>query len=149
DYPCPSGGCLLTDKTFAKKVRDLLAYKKDLTMKDLQVLKVGRHFRHDGVKLIVSKNEAENLKLKNFIQPGDTFLEPMNFTGPAALVCGAEKNNAAGMIGMAGSLILRYASAKAKDVENTEIKATSDDSTFTFVASERINEAAAEKIRVC
>ena len=149
DYPCPSGGCLLTDKTFAKKVRDLLAYKKDLTMKDLQVLKIGRHFRHDGVKLIVSKNEAENLKLKNFIQPGDTFLEPMNFTGPAALVCGAEKNNAAGMIGMAGSLILRYASAKAKDVENTEIKATSDDSTFTFVAPERINEAAAEKIRVC
>ena len=65
--------------------------QKDLTMKDLQVLKVGRHFRHDGVKLIVSKNEAENLKLKNFIQPGDTFLEPMNFTGPAALVCGAEK----------------------------------------------------------
>ena len=73
----------------------------------------------------------------------------MNFTGPAALVCGAEKKNAADMIGMAGSLILRYASAKAKEVEKPEIKAVSHESAFTFAISERMDETAAEKMRIC
>ncbi|HEY5996196.1 MAG TPA: hypothetical protein VIU29_04205, partial [Candidatus Deferrimicrobiaceae bacterium] len=38
DYPCPAGGCLLTDKTFAIKVRDLFAHSGEVTMADLNLL---------------------------------------------------------------------------------------------------------------
>nr|MDO8081136.1 hypothetical protein [Candidatus Freyarchaeota archaeon] len=68
DYPCPSGGCLLTYKEFANKVRDLFKHKKRVTLKDIELLKVGRHFRLGENKFIVGRNEAENkilLRLKN------------------------------------------------------------------------------------
>jgi tRNA U34 2-thiouridine synthase MnmA/TrmU len=66
DYPCPAGGCMLTDKTFAIKVRDLFANESDVTMADLNLLKVGRHFRMpDGRKVVVSQNEALNARLES------------------------------------------------------------------------------------
>ncbi len=46
NYPCPAGGCLLTCKEFASKLRDLFAHKTRVTLKDVSLLKVGRHFRH-------------------------------------------------------------------------------------------------------
>ena len=39
DYPCPSGGCLLTDKCFGNKIRDLFDHKKTISMNDLMRLK--------------------------------------------------------------------------------------------------------------
>jgi tRNA U34 2-thiouridine synthase MnmA/TrmU len=68
NYPCPSGGCLLTYKEFANKVRDLFKHKRSVTLKDVELLKVGRHFRLGESKLIVGRNETENkilLRLKN------------------------------------------------------------------------------------
>lgn len=65
DYPCPAGGCLLTDKTFSVKVKDLLDHCPSPDMADLHLLKVGRHFRMpDGRKVIVGRDEAENRKLE-------------------------------------------------------------------------------------
>ncbi|MBI5575020.1 MAG: hypothetical protein HY896_01510 [Deltaproteobacteria bacterium] len=65
DYPCPAGGCLLTDKTFSIKVRDLLEHSPSPDMTDLNLLKVGRHFRMPGgEKVIVGRDEAENRKLE-------------------------------------------------------------------------------------
>ncbi|HEY3489669.1 MAG TPA: hypothetical protein VGK27_06070 [Candidatus Deferrimicrobiaceae bacterium] len=66
DYACPAGGCLLTDKTFAIKVRDLFAHESEVTMADLNLLKVGRHFRmKDGRKVVVSQSEEANLRLES------------------------------------------------------------------------------------
>ena len=45
DYPCPSGGCLLTDKEFSKKICDLIKHIGDLKLRDVNLLKIGRHFR--------------------------------------------------------------------------------------------------------
>ena len=65
DYPCPAGGCLLTDKTFSVKVKDLLDHSPAPDMTDLNLLKVGRHFRMPGgEKVIVGRDEAENRKLE-------------------------------------------------------------------------------------
>ncbi len=109
DYPCPSGGCLLTDKIFSKKVRDLIFNKKDVSKKDLALLKSGRHFRYNGVKIVMGKNESDNAKLKNLVQPGDTLVEPSGFPGPVAIVAG-EIDDA---IAFAGGLIVKYALDKA------------------------------------
>ncbi|MBI5327972.1 MAG: hypothetical protein HZB80_06755 [Deltaproteobacteria bacterium] len=111
NYPCPSGGCLLTDKIFSKRVKDLLDNKKDVTTEDLQILKIGRHFRlNNETKIVIGRDEAENKRLGNLVQPGDTLLEPLDFAGPTAMICGPVKN---GTHSLAGRMILRYAGEKA------------------------------------
>ena len=110
DYPCPSGGCLLTDKIFSKKVRDLLDHKEEITTKDLQLLKTGRHFRFKGVKVVVGRDEADNLRLRNLTQEGETLVEPINFPGPNAIVAGTMDE---ATFDFAIGLILRYSASKA------------------------------------
>ena len=45
DYPCPAGGCRLTEPGFARRMRDLVAHRMDFDLNDVSLLKVGRHFR--------------------------------------------------------------------------------------------------------
>lgn len=128
NYPCPSGGCLLTDKIFSKRVRDLLDNKKEVTMKDLHLLKTGRHFRlNKDVKIVIGRDEADNKKIKNLIQADDTLIEPLGFAGPTGLICGLPKN---GTDFIAGRMILRYAGTKA-DGKRT-LKLSKDSETTTF-----------------
>src|SRR3989338_5610513 len=71
DYPCASGGCLLTDPEFAKKVKDLLI-RQELNLHNVELLKVGRHFRiSTKVKLIVGRDELENERLINLSKEDD------------------------------------------------------------------------------
>ena len=80
DYPCPAGGCLLTDPGFAKRMKDLMLHKPDFSLNDVHLLKVGRHFRlSDGVKLVVGRNEEENQKIETFAQEGDYFIQGLRF----------------------------------------------------------------------
>jgi len=74
DYPCPAGGCLLTDPGFAKRIKDLMDHDIDFSTNDVHLLKIGRHFRFSGeVKLVVGRNEEENQKNPDFAQRGKTF----------------------------------------------------------------------------
>lgn len=144
DYPCPSGGCLLTDKIFSKKVRDLLVNKQDVTKKDLVLLKAGRHFRFEGLKIIIGRNESDNIKVKNLIQPGDTLIEAVDFPGPVALICGNATEKAREF---AGSLVVKYALEKAG--EHRKFRATHDNNTEEFEVKEPASEAMIEESRVC
>lgn len=148
DYPCPAGGCLLADKIFAKKVRDLLDHNPAPTTKDLLALKTGRHFRARGVKIIVGRDEADNKRLINLTQPGQTLVEPCDFPAPAAL-CSALLDNSTGEImELAAGLIIRYTSASKLGV-GPRLKATCDGSSSTFDAPGPLDEATVEEIRIC
>lgn len=69
-YPQPAGGCLLTDPAFSKRLKDLMEYKPDFDLKDVKLLKIGRHFRlSSSAKLIVLRKKDEKDILK------DLFLE--------------------------------------------------------------------------
>ncbi|RMG60734.1 MAG: hypothetical protein D6713_02045 [Deltaproteobacteria bacterium] len=83
NYPCPAGGCLLTDKGFARRVKDLLDHKEDPDTPDFNLLKIGRHLRlPTGEKLIVPRNEAENRRIE-FLGRGRLVLaRPDGFPGP-------------------------------------------------------------------
>ena len=59
-YPSPAGGCLLTCREYANKLRDLFKHKKHCSMADAALLSVGRHCRLGESKIIVGRNEAEN-----------------------------------------------------------------------------------------
>jgi len=73
-YPQPAGGCLLTDPAFSKRLRDLMEYKPNFDLKDVKLLKIGRHFRlSSSAKLIILRKKDEkdilkDLSLKEFVQ---------------------------------------------------------------------------------
>lgn len=85
DYPCPSGGCLLTDPEFAKRLRDLLSHN-ELNLENIELLKIGRHFRlKEDAKLIVGRNEKENGLLEVLAKEKDYLFWPPEAAGPTAL----------------------------------------------------------------
>ena len=111
DYPCPAGGCLLTDKNFAAKVRDALQHE-GLFLKDIPLHKIGRHFRlADGCKLVVGRDERENSRIEKLVQNDDIVLAPADVPGPSALLRG--KNLSGDSVNIAGSVIASYCKADA------------------------------------
>jgi len=89
DYPCPAGGCLLTEKVMASRLRDLFSYLPDYDMLDLYLLTIGRHFRlNPGLKIIIGRNQMENERIGILAKPGSVLFCPMGFRGPTALARG-------------------------------------------------------------
>ena len=115
DYPSPSGGCLLTDKEFAARIRDLFEHKENVTTRDLSLLKLGRHFRRGSSKIIVGRNEEENKLLLALKKPDDYLFEVPGFGSPITILEGSKRREA---IELAARLTARYsdAGARAKEV---------------------------------
>jgi tRNA U34 2-thiouridine synthase MnmA/TrmU len=107
DYPCPAGGCLLTNEGYANKVRDLIKYN-ELTLENIVFLKIGRHFRVGPYsKLIVGRDEKENLKLLDMAKDGDFVFEPSEeIKGPVAIGRGEFKDEK--QIELSISIVGRY-----------------------------------------
>ncbi len=85
DYPCAAGGCLLTDPQFAKRVKDLITHD-ELNLNNVELLKIGRHFRFSKqAKLVVGRDEKENQRLADLIKDGDYLFMPLEIAGPTAL----------------------------------------------------------------
>ncbi len=88
DYPCPAGGCLLTSEGFANRIRDLVESGQRLTLRDVNLAKVGRHFRVSPTcKVVVGRNQKENEQLERFVE-GNTILRPHSTRGPLTLAVG-------------------------------------------------------------
>jgi len=61
DYPSPAGGCLLTEKGFSRRLKDLLSSRTHVETEELELLRMGRHFRlAPQTKLVVGRNRKEN-----------------------------------------------------------------------------------------
>jgi hypothetical protein len=105
-YSPPAGGCLLTDKGFSNRVRDLLSHCEDVQPEDLKLLGIGRHLRvRPGLKLIVGRREEENGQLLKLATRGILFI-PRDFPGPTVLAQGLPDENEIVVI---GKIIRRYA----------------------------------------
>jgi tRNA-specific 2-thiouridylase len=111
DYLSPSGGCLLTDPGFSKRVEDLLKHDV-LTLENIEPLKVGRHFRlSKNVKAIVGRNEEENKQILKLAKKDDVLIEMAQFPGPICLVRGKPKKEE---IRIAASITARYSKGKQR-----------------------------------
>ncbi|MBU1045394.1 MAG: hypothetical protein KJ915_13490 [Candidatus Omnitrophica bacterium] len=87
EYPNPAGGCLLTDKGFSNRLRELLAKNSEPEIRDLQLLSVGRHFRlADTYKLILGRNQTENQKIENYSTEDDYLLTVKDTPSPYCLL---------------------------------------------------------------
>ncbi|MBU1706220.1 MAG: 7-cyano-7-deazaguanine synthase [Pseudomonadota bacterium] len=100
DYPCPAGGCLLTDPDIAGRLRDLFAHVPGYAHRDLVLLNIGRHFRlSPRLRIILGRSQEENEKLVALAAPGDVVFTPENFRGPTALALGESDPATEGTIG--------------------------------------------------
>ena len=87
NYAPPAGGCLLTDATFTKRLRDLFSREEDRQIRDIELLKYGRHFRiNDNCKIIVGRNKADNTALQTLVREEDLVLFMAGFPGPQVIV---------------------------------------------------------------
>lgn len=107
-YAC--GGCLLTNSGFTRRMEDYLEYSKQYKMKDMHLLKLGRHFRYKNSKIIVGRNKYENKKLIQLKNPKDIIMEVENVPGPITVVHGKLNDD---ILSFAAKLTLRYS-----DVQN-------------------------------
>jgi len=141
EYPCPAGGCLLTYREFADKLRDLFSHKKRVSLKDIQLLKVGRHFRFGKNKIIVGRNEAENKVLLQARLPSDYCFEVPNCGSPVTVLQGPKTKET---IEKAAALTAFYSDKKDREVPVKFGKANLDKS-ITVSPSSREE---VEKLRV-
>ncbi|MDR0492536.1 MAG: hypothetical protein LBH74_02705 [Nitrososphaerota archaeon] len=114
DFPCPSGGCLLTYTEYAKKIRDLLTHKKRTTLADITLLRIGRHFRIGKNKIITGRDETENKTLKTRQTKNELAFELSDIVGPITLLQGPKTKKA---IKTAAQITAFYSDAKTSEVK--------------------------------
>jgi tRNA-uridine 2-sulfurtransferase len=109
NYPCPAGGCLLTEVSFVSKVRDVFDHAESLNLRDFRMLKVGRHFRiGPRTKVIIGRDEADNHLLEHAVQAGEATLRWLEGSSPLGLVTGAIDP---ALLETAAGILLRYTKA--------------------------------------
>ena len=107
--PNAGGGCLLTDPQFGVKAKDLFEHTETPTINDIDLLKIGRHFRLDEeTKFVVGRNKDENEMIKAIALPGDILLEARDHVGPVSILRG---KNGKSHLKFASSVTLRYSDA--------------------------------------
>ncbi len=86
-YATPAGGCLLTDAGFSKRLRDLFEHDTDVEIRDLELLKVGRHLRlNNTTKIIVGRKQGENAIISHLSGDHDIVIKMKDLPGPTVLV---------------------------------------------------------------
>jgi tRNA U34 2-thiouridine synthase MnmA/TrmU len=108
-YASPAGGCLLTEKHFVKKLRDLFKHTENVKARNIELLKAGRHFRKGRNKIVVGRDEDENTKLLNMKGNGDYCFEVPECGSPTTLLLGPKSKEA---IETAASLTAYYSDNK-------------------------------------
>lgn len=89
-FPSPAGGCLLTEKGYCRKLRDLFDHTEGIpAAEDVALLRFSRHFRlPGGGRIIVGRNRADNQALKALAARGRALLHTVNVPGPTAAILG-------------------------------------------------------------
>jgi len=136
DYPSPASGCLLTDVGYSNRLRDLMTHNQHLNFDDINLLRVGRHFRLDALtKVIIGRNELDNNYLDAHKQDYHYRLEVMDVGSPVTLLIG---NSSEENLTKAASLTARYSSLK--DSELVPVTITGPDGEKVLMVSPNVDE---------
>ncbi len=119
EYPSPAGGCLLTDKNFSRRLKDLMDNNKHIDKNELYLLSHGRHFKLDSkTKIIIGRSEQDNKNLIQYLNKDkDILLKHASLPGPDVILTGdTSKLN----IETAAMILAGY--TKSKPGEKADIK---------------------------
>lgn len=128
DYPSPAGGCLLTDPVFSKRLKDLFSQETPVEIRDIELMKVGRHFRiSPRTRLVVGRNKDENETIASMAKSDDFLLVARSVPGPTVLVLGAlppEQER------LAAAITVSYSDAKEGEQTEVRLKGRGEDRTL-------------------
>jgi hypothetical protein len=109
NYPCPAGGCLLTELSFVPKMQDLFDYSDDLDPRDFRLLKIGRHLRvGERTKVIIGRDESDNDLLEAARQEGEAAITWLDGNTPVGVITGRQDQVC---LDLAARILLRYTKA--------------------------------------
>ncbi len=110
DFPAPAGGCLLTDKIFSRRLKDLFDHQAIYPEKDLDMLKFGRHMRLDSnTKIVVGRTQQDNEQINRCVDPQtDMVLNVVDIPGPLVVMPGGGSEP---MIMLAAGICAGYSKA--------------------------------------
>ncbi|RJQ45654.1 MAG: DUF814 domain-containing protein [Nitrospiraceae bacterium] len=130
EYPAPAGGCLLTEPNYSYRLKDLLEHNAAPSHKDINFLRVGRHFRYSSdCKIAIGRDENENKTIKSLAEPDDCILKVQSHAGPLTIILGNVSDNA---IALAASLCVRY--SDARKLQSVPVTVTKGDKSYTLDA---------------
>lgn len=143
DYPCSAGGCLLTDPEFAHRMRDLVN-TCDANVNDVNLLKVGRHFRFDSeTKVVVGRNEDDNAKIDTLSREGDVLLNLVDMPGPLTLMRGEITDE---KIQTAARLTARYGKSNFLSVVKVSVREIEGNASSTIIEVVPMSQEEAERL---
>ncbi len=90
DYSAPGGGCLLTESGYCRKLLELKE-KEGWQIPDLELLRVGRHFRiPSGARVVSGRDDSENRELIKLAREDDYFFQAARRPGSLVVLRGRE-----------------------------------------------------------
>jgi tRNA-specific 2-thiouridylase len=115
EYLTPAGGCLLTDPIFSRRLRDLFGHDDQVQIRDIELLKVGRHLRFSPtLKMIVGRNARDNERISQLLVSEDDLLKVEEYPGPLCLI---PYGGSCDDVTKAAAICIRYSDApKAEEV---------------------------------
>lgn len=117
EYPSPAGGCKLTEPNYSSRLSELLKNNNIPEQRELELLKIGRHFRVGDVKIISTRTQDEGEIIKKLLKEGDTLLFAKDFTGSMVVILGKYTEES---LRFAAKVTIRY--CKGKDEPRVEVK---------------------------
>lgn len=134
-FPSPAGGCLLTDKGFSLRLKDLMARHDPVEKRYLNYLKYGRHFRIDPVSKVIagrSKHDNRNL-MKHFDKTVDILIKHAHLPGPDVLLTGhlSDVN-----IRKAAEICAAYTKSKPGDISEVRVYQNGKERLHTVITPE-------------
>lgn len=144
NYPCPAGGCLLTELSFVPKIQDIFDHCEELDLRDFRLLKIGRHLRiGDNSKVIVGRNEADNNQLETIKTAGEAAITWLEGNTPVGIVIGEQSDQ---LYNLAARLLLRYTRAETGDTCKMEVRINGETRELSVIND--MDEAAVESYLV-
>jgi tRNA-uridine 2-sulfurtransferase len=144
NYPCPAGGCLLTELSFVPKLKDVFDHTDELNLRDFRLLKIGRHFRiGERTKVIIGRSEADNNLLEAAMQPGETAFTWLDGNTPLGVITG---NQDPEHFDLASRILLRY--TKAEPSAPCRIKVRGNEGEQIVSVVNDMNDTAVERFMV-
>ncbi|MDU0460341.1 MAG: hypothetical protein RW306_16560 [Geobacteraceae bacterium] len=144
NYPCPAGGCLLTELSFVPKIQDIFDHCQELNLRDFRLLKTGRHLRiGDSSKVIIGRNEADNNLLETIRLPEEAALTWLDGNTPVGIVTGVQGDD---LYNLAARILLRYTRAEPGSACRMEVRVNGGSQVFSV--NNDLNESMVESYLV-
>ncbi|MBN1380072.1 MAG: tRNA 4-thiouridine(8) synthase ThiI [Deltaproteobacteria bacterium] len=135
DFAAPAGGCLLTDPMFSKRLKDLFLHDENADIREIELLKYGRHLRLDRkTKVIIGRNKDDNEQLEQLSESTDAMLRVKKYAGPIVLITGDCQNET---LLFAASLCVLYSDAPNVGKHLVVCSARDEDTEFEVYAANK------------